>query len=58
MGVAFLDWDWAGAEGVAVYPPGLSEAIAWPAGAHVGAAISRLHDETMLRGQAGGALFG
>ena len=57
MGVAFLDWDWAGAEGEAVYPPGLSEAIAWPAGAHVGAAISRLHDETMLRGQAGGALF-
>jgi len=56
--VAFLDWDWAGAAGEAVYPPGLSEAIAWPVGAHVGAVITRLHDEAVLQGDAGGALFG
>ena len=58
VGVAFLDWDWAGAAGEVVYPPGLSEDIAWPAGAHVGAAITQLHDEAMLAGRAGGAVFG
>ena len=46
--VAFLDFDWAGVEGQARYPPLMSQVVPWPPGAEHGALISADHDRQLL----------
>jgi len=46
--VAFLDFDWAGVEGKARYPPLMSQMVPWPPGAEHGALISAYHDQLLL----------
>ncbi len=47
--VRFVDFDWAGLEGEARYPPLMSEQIEWPAGAMPGELLARAHDAILLR---------
>jgi hypothetical protein len=43
-GVRFIDFDWAGAEGVATYPPFMHALLPWPPGAAPGQALQQAHD--------------
>jgi hypothetical protein len=42
--VKFLDFDWAGVRGKAVYPVPLNRDLQWPVGAAWGKPITRDHD--------------
>ncbi|KAG9227827.1 hypothetical protein CCMSSC00406_0008649 [Pleurotus cornucopiae] len=44
-----IDFDWAGKEGEARYPPFLSTVIPWPLGTQPSALITREHDLEWLR---------
>lgn len=48
--VRFVDFDWAGCAGVAVYPPLMAPAVEWPRGALPGAPLEQAHDEALLMG--------
>jgi hypothetical protein len=47
--VKFIDFDWAGVEGVQRYPPFMSDAVLWPPGAETGQLISQEHDCALLK---------
>jgi hypothetical protein len=48
--VRFVDFDWAGRAGAAVYPPLMAPAVEWPSGALPGAPLEQAHDEALLTG--------
>ena len=48
--VRFVDFDWAGRAGAAVYPPLMAPAVEWPSGALPGAPLEQVHDEALLMG--------
>ena len=50
--VRFVDFDWAGRAGAAVYPPLMAPAVEWPSGALPGAPLEQAHDEALLTGTA------
>jgi len=47
--VKLIDFDWAGEEGQAKYPPLISSEISWPEGVKALAVMRREHDLVMLR---------
>ena len=51
--VRFVDFCWAGVEGVSLYPPFMSLDVDWPAGAEPGAPLAQAHDRQLLRAAAG-----
>eukprot|EP00197_Chlamydomonas_leiostraca_P010975 CAMPEP_0202884864 /NCGR_PEP_ID=MMETSP1391-20130828/41369_1 /ASSEMBLY_ACC=CAM_ASM_000867 /TAXON_ID=1034604 /ORGANISM="Chlamydomonas leiostraca, Strain SAG 11-49" /LENGTH=701 /DNA_ID=CAMNT_0049568097 /DNA_START=242 /DNA_END=2347 /DNA_ORIENTATION=+ len=59
--VALIDFDWAGVEGSARYPPFLHPAVPWPPGVGAGALIQQVHDrqllEASLRGEVGARMW-
>ncbi|RDX42011.1 hypothetical protein OH76DRAFT_149025 [Lentinus brumalis] len=46
--IRLIDFDWAGLEGVALYPDDLAEDVPWPVGAKPGALITKDHDTYWL----------
>ncbi len=46
-----LDFDWAGKEGVVLYPPFMNPDISWPANAKTGHFIRREHDLFWIKQQ-------
>ncbi len=42
--VVVLDFDWAGIEGIHVYPPFMNPEITWPEGACTGQPLCNAHD--------------
>jgi hypothetical protein len=46
--VRFVDFDWAGEEGVEVYPPLMSTAVPWAPGARPGMPLLQAHDAHLL----------
>lgn len=46
--VRFCDFDWAGAEGVAVYPLLMSESVPWALDARPGHPLKQAHDVHLL----------
>ena len=49
--VKFVDFDWSGLEGEAMYPPLMSELIQWPYGAKPGGLLATAHDVELLQTQ-------
>lgn len=54
--VRFVDFDGAGPAGVRTYPPFLSPAVQWPAGAIPGTALFMQHDKDFLESEQLGSL--
>jgi hypothetical protein len=54
-GVRFIDFDWSGAEGVAVYPPFINTLVPWPPGVAPGAPLAQAHDTALWRASLGQA---
>lgn len=49
LGVRFIDFDWAGKVGTALWPPLLNKKdIKWPPGVKSGDFVTKLHDQAML----------
>ena len=48
--VVLLDFDWAGREGIDVYPPFMNPEIKWPEGASAGQPLRHEHDLYWLKG--------
>ena len=49
LDVMFIDFDWAGVEGKAHYPPFLNPAVPWPDGVHAGILMQQAHDMQLLK---------
>lgn len=49
QGAMLVDFDWAGSEGVARYPPSLNTGVRWAKGVEEAGFITREHDNEMLQ---------
>jgi len=49
--VMVIDFDWAGVEGTARYPPFISNRVRWPAGVQPGELLDHTHDVALLRAE-------